>query len=222
MIHAFRRERKTLLFVLPAAAYVLLFILPLHYFKLRYIIPVAFTTGIFAARGISAVLGTIPGWTARKAAILAIAFAWPVILSADLGFQMTHDSHDDAAKWLSAKLPPHSRIAGCDSGPIFPHVTRKDIGFMFLPAVAPEIIVPEFSRQRPEFAIVAPDWSGRDGMEFSRVCPAAFYSGLKDGSLGYELAAEFKTHSLIERQLLDYPSVNPRILIYRRKDALIQ
>ena len=65
-----------------------------------------------------------------------------------------------------------------------------------------------------DVVITQPDWTSKPGMEHSRSCPEEFIRRVKDGTLGYGLVAGFKTRSLIRRQLLDYPSVNPAVRIF--------
>jgi hypothetical protein len=198
--------------LLPILGYMALFLLPLHYFKARYLLPIGFVLALFAARGLSLALKSAgPKWTA---AALALVLAWPLVLSEDLVFQMTHDSRIEAGRWLAASMPAGSRIADCGGPRKMPHL-RKDVQIVQLRDGAAAF--DDLNQQRPEFVEVTPDWTGRAGRELSRTCPQTLYDGLADGSLGYELAGSFKTHSLIERQMMDYPTVNPPVFIYRRK-----
>jgi hypothetical protein len=66
----------------------------------------------------------------------------------------------------------------------------------------------------PDFVVVSPDWTSAPGAVHPRRFPADVYRRLRDDSLRYRLAASFKTPSLLERQRLDYPTVNPPVEIY--------
>lgn len=209
------KERARILvgMLLPVAGYTALFLLPLHYFKARHTLPIGFVLALFAAHGLGSALKT---WGPKgTAAVLALALAWPLVLSGDLVFQLNHDSRIEAGQWLAASMPTGSRIADCGGPRKMPHL-REDVRIVQLHDGAAAF--DDLNQQRPEFVEVTPDWTGRAGREFSRTCPQALYDGLADGSLGYELAGRFKTHSLVERQMMDYPTVNPQVFIYRRKD----
>lgn len=199
--------------LLPAAGYTVIFLLPLHYFKARHTLPVEFILGLFAAHGIALLLrNATPRWTA--AAVVA-TLAWPLFLSGDLIYQMTNDSRNEAGKWLAANMTPRSRIADCGGLRKMPHL-RADVQIIELRDGAAAF--DDLQRFKPEYVEVTPDWTGRDGFEFSRACPQSLYNRLASGDLGYRLSASFKTPSLVKRQMMDYPTVNPQVFIYRRKD----
>jgi hypothetical protein len=53
-------------------------------------------------------------------------------------------------------------------------------------------------------------------------CPPEIYRGLLEGTLGYQLAAQFEPPPLlpwVRRPRLDYPSVNPPVRIFSRLAA---
>ena len=66
--------------------------------------------------------------------------------------------------------------------------------------------------------IIMPDWTTPKGGLHSAYCPEEIYRELQSGSLGYRLAAHFKTDSMVTRQILDYPTVNPPIQIFVRNN----
>ncbi len=83
--------------------------------------------------------------------------------------------------------------------------------------------------QRIAWVLVSPDHSSRStgaragfrdwGMERSVFLPESVYAGLRDGSLGYNKAADFKTRSLIGRPVKFLPWINPRVQVFARKPA---
>ena len=206
-------RRIALWMLLPTTSYVILFLIPLHYFKARHIVALGLLLALFAARGLSLTMERVSSGVVKVLILVAI-LAWPAIMSGDLIFQMSHDSRYAAGSWLAANMPAGSRIADCGGSRKLP-ILRRDVRIVELKTG--QVAFQDLAEQQPEFVEVIPDWTGRPGMELSRVCPQSLYDRLGDGSLGYELAASFKTHSLIDRQMMDYPTVNPPVLIYRRK-----
>jgi hypothetical protein len=211
-LFAARRDPRRLALLLPPAGYVALFVLPLGYFFGRYAMPVGFFAGLFAAAGLA------PLWQRSRAlaaaAISVAALAWPVLLSADLVWQMANDSRQQAGEWLAASMPAGSRIADCGPVSKLPRL-RNDVRILQLKAQAAETL----NSERPEYVAVIPDWSGRPGRAPSRICPESLREGLRDGSFGYDLVKRFKSRSLVARQLLDYPTVNPEVTIFQRRPA---
>lgn len=213
------RERPKLALLWPALSYVCLFLLPLHFFKARYIMPVIFVAGLYAARGLSLGFDWLKANTRAVAVIaapaLALIFTWPVLRSGDLVYQMLHDSRYAATAWLDSAMPPGGTISSCGSFQTMPQL-RKDVDIVPLRDL--QGAVADVEERRPDFIAVIPDWTGRPGHEYSRMC-SELYGDLFSGSLPYEPVARFKTQSLFsETQLLDYPSVNPEVRIFRRKN----
>lgn len=205
-----RAERRIAVgLLLPVASYTAFFLLPLQYFRARHTLPIGFILGLFAAHGLCSSLKS-SRWVAVFA---ALALAWPLTLSADLIYQMTHDSRVEAGKFLASAIPPQGSIADCGGSRKLPQL-RPDVRIVELRDGAAAF--DDLAGQRPEYVAAIPDWTRRPDREFSRVCPQALYDGLANGSLGYTLAGSFHTPSLVERQMMDYPTVNPPVLIYRR------
>jgi hypothetical protein len=75
----------------------------------------------------------------------------------------------------------------------------------------------QIMQHRPRFIIIMPDWTSPKGGQYPKRFPEEAYQGLVNGSLGYRLAARFKSESLVTRQILDYPTVNPPIEIYVKR-----
>jgi hypothetical protein len=217
ILHASLRERTRLVFALPAVSHVLTLIVIVHFAQIRYAMPVMFVLSIFAARGVGLGLGHLPSFAGvRMVAMLAIC-AWPLWASVDLVFQMVNDSRHGAGTWLATQMGPGTTLAHCGDIQSLPRV-RSDI--QILEVSGTTAWRQSMEEHRPDVVILLPDWTSKPGMEHSRRCPEEFIRDVENGRLGYELAAGFKTRSSIQRQLLDYPSVNPAVQIFVKEKAL--
>jgi len=216
ILHVSLRERTRLAFALPALSYVLSLIVIIHFVQIRYVMPLTFIFGIFAARGVCLGLGYLPSLKLARAAAVLVICAWPLWLSVDLAFQMVNDSRHDAGTWLAIHMGPGSTLAHCGDIQSLPRV-RSDVRILHVSGNREWRHSME--EHRPDVVIMQPDWTSKPGMEHSRSCPEEFIKRVKDGSLGYGLAAAFKSRSSIRRQLLDYPSVNPAVRIFIKKSV---
>jgi hypothetical protein len=210
------RERTRLAFALPAVSYILTLIVVVHFVQIRYAMPVMFIFGIFAARGVCLGLGYWPSFRLARGVAILVICAWPLWLSVDLVFQMVNDSRNDAGTWLATHMGPGGTLAYCGDIQSLPRL-RSDVQILHVSGNTDWRH--SLEEHRPAFVIMQPDWTSKPGMEHSRSCPEEFIRRVKDGTLEYGLAADFKTRSSIRRQLLDYPSVNPAVRIFVTKTA---
>ncbi len=209
-----RQRRRDLALALPALGHVLTFLIPIHYFYIRFAMPVAYVLGLFGAWGLASFANAVrPRWLVRGT--LALAIAWPLVLSGDLVFQMIADSRLAASDWIARNVSARDRLAHFTAVGELPRMDSR-IETVLLPPGDRAFGVLE--RVSPEFVAILPDWTSPAGSPHSALCPPELYAALVDGSLGYELVARFKTPALIERQLLDYPSVNPLVQIFARRN----
>ncbi len=214
-----RRSSRCCALLLPAAGYLLIFLLPLPYFYDRFALPLAFLLALFAARG-AALLGDRLASRPARALWVAALLAWPLVASGDLTYQMLRDSRYDAERWLRRHASADQTLAHFGTAGELPHLPT---GLSTLHLPPGDAAVAALEQARPDIVVILPDWTSRRGLPHSGWCPPAFYQGLHDGTLGYIFAARFKTASLIRRQLLDYPTVNPPIEIFvreRRKSSI--
>lgn len=207
-----RRARRHLAMLLPAAGYLLIFLLPLPYFYDRFALPLVFLFALLAARG-AALLGARFASRSARTRLVVVLLAWPLVLSADLTYQMLRDSRYDAQHWLRHYTTAEQTLAHFGTAGELPHLP-EGVDTLRLPP--DDAAFAALQRARPSLVIILPDWTSRRGAPHSGWCPPAFYQGLHDGTLGYTFAARFETPSLIRRQLLDYPTVNPPIEIFVR------
>jgi hypothetical protein len=145
---------------------------------------------------------------------------------------MINDSRYAAARWLTLRTQPGTTVEYFgESGELPPLAatvrTRRSIayfGAMHKPHSGPDVteeIVNGWRERRPELIILVPDHSSPPGVPHNFTCPPEVFRGLIDGRFGYKLAGVFETPQLltwVRRPALDYPSVNPPIHIFVRKD----
>ncbi len=225
------REPAKTLFFLPAVTYFGILIIGARGVQLRYVLPLAFSLAFFAARGVILALPLRRPWLAAGMALVAAgAMGLNFLRGADLTYAMLRDSRYDAAAWLAPrtasgarieyfgptqKLPPLERGAVAERAILYLGAIRKaSTG----PDAVAEIVAGWAARQ-PRFIISMPDHSSPVGFPDSATCPPAIVDGLREGKLGYQLAARFETPPLlpwVRRPALDYPSVNPPIQIFER------
>jgi len=74
----------------------------------------------------------------------------------------------------------------------------------------------EIRQKQPRFIIIMPDWTTPSGGVYPTRFPRETYEMLNDGSLGYQRAIQFKNGAILQRQILDYPTVNPPIEVFVR------
>ena len=202
------RSRPQWALLLPALGHLLLFLLPLGYFYLRFAMPISFVLALFAARGAALFRGG--RW------LVPVLLAWPLVLSADLMYQMIHDSRYAAERWLADRALAGQKVAHFAGAADLP---RLPYGVDTLRLEPDEAALDHLRRAEPEIVVIQPDWTSPHDSPHSGWCPPELYRGLEDGSLGYVLVARFRTSSLVGRRLLDYPTVNPPIRIYVRRSG---
>ena len=209
-----RQEPKKLAMLLPAIGHFVFVLAPVRMSLLRYIMPIALVLCVFAARGIAQGL-TRGGWPKRFAAGSAsVICAWLFLLGADLTWQMWQDSHYPAAAWLEQHTQPGDTVGTVAATASLPRLKPGIRYVLMLDGNAENTI----AQQRPKFLIIMPDWTTPKGGIHPRSLPTHTYLQVANGRLGYRLGARFHGRSLITRQILDYPTVNPPIEIYVRHD----
>jgi len=226
-IAALRSARRPAWFSVTAITYMAILFWFARAAQLRYVMPAAFTIAIFAgyAASRSAGLLALAGRVAGAAAVLI-----GVLRGVDLTYAMLVDSRYDAAAWLRRTARVGDRIEyfgsslknpPMESGVISARAIRFRGGNIQpdTSANAVQEIFEGWRTRAPRFVMLTPDYTSRPGEPFAASCPPEVYRQLRSGALGYSLAAEFQRPALmpwIRRPLLDYPVVNPPILIFER------
>lgn len=226
---ALRRRPLAAALALPALTYLLVLFFVSRASELRYVLPAAISLAPFTARAIDAGLDSGQRVLRVGSAIAAFAVLGIGLLrGADLTWEMMRDSRHTAAHWLELRAQEGQRLEffGADQNlPVVPAVVtvvRANAyhGAVYTPATgsrAAADIVTRWRTERPDYILIMPDHSSPPGVPHSASCPPAVWEALMDGSIGYRLAAEFRTPRLmpwLPRPALDYPTVNPPIRIF--------
>jgi hypothetical protein len=168
---------------------------------------------------------------AAGAGLLVLGLA--LLRGVDLTHAMLHDSRYAAAQWLAAHAPPGTTIEFFGPSATLPALgpgVKTARATPFLGAAhrhetgpdAVTAILDGWRARRPELIILLPDHSSLPGAPHNITCPPEVYRGLLQGTYGYRLAVAFETPPLfpwVRRPALDYPSVNPPVLIFARVEA---
>jgi len=226
-IAALRSARRPAWFSVTAITYMAILFWFARAAQLRYVMPAAFTIAIFAGYAASRSVGllALAGRVAGAAAVLI-----GLLRGVDLTYAMLVDSRYDAAAWLRRTARVGDRIEyfgsslknpPMESGVISARAIRFRGGNIQpdTSANAVQEIFEGWRTRAPRFVMLTPDYTSRPGEPFAASCPPEVYRQLRSGALGYSLAAEFQRPALmpwIRRPLLDYPVVNPPILIFER------
>lgn len=228
---AWHRERRTALFAVTIASYLLVLFFTARSTQLRYLLPVAFALAIFAGHAVARAATT--RWANMPVRVVAAAaLAVGALRGVDLTYAMLMDSRYDAAEWLSRVAQPGDRLeyfGSSQKNPPLPAHVHSSRAIVYLGgSVRPPIdeatsqtIRDAWRARRPRFIILTPDYTSRPGEPYAASCPPAIYEDLEQGRLGYVRARFFQTPTLlpwVRRPPLDYPVVNPPIRIYLAAD----
>jgi hypothetical protein len=226
-IAVLRSARRPAWFSVTAITYMAVLFWMARAAQLRYVMPAAFTIAIFAGYAASRTIGSL---ALAGRAVGATAVLIGLLQGVDLTHAMLVDSRYDAGAWLRRTARDGDRIEYFGTSIKNPPIERGVISaraIRFLggnvqpdtSAAAVREIVEGWRTRAPRFVILMPDYTSRRGEPFAATCPPEIYRQLRAGALGYTLAAEFQRPALlpwIRRPSLDYPVVNPPILIFER------
>ncbi|MFN7978717.1 MAG: hypothetical protein U0P30_11300 [Vicinamibacterales bacterium] len=204
------RDRRLAVWLIPAVTVIAFVILPVRFALLRFLLPVgyvlAFPAADLLARAWHAGAGAAR-LTLRAAtiAILAVAAA----RTADLTWQMLHDSRDLATAWLASTMRPGDTLGHVDGPDQRPRVPAgATLKFVKREALAS-------GAERPEWFVSMPledyEHAHEDGLADDD------FAALMDGRLGYRLAATIQTPPWFDRRPATF--VNPPIRIFAREDV---
>jgi len=227
------KERALLFLGAPALGYLVFIFFALRAGQFRYVMPAAVLLAFFQARAVTF------GWKSRRVIVrwgitllMFISLAMGLLRGLDLTYEMIYDSRYEAGKWLTSrskagdrieyfgtpeKLPPlNAGIHTSNATPYFGmHVAPPD------EKEATKTILKNWEERKPTFVITIPDLTSPKGIPHNHYCPPKIYDGLVRGTIGYQLAALFKTPRLfpwLPKPQLDYPTVNPTIRIFVRQN----
>ncbi|MEQ1692018.1 MAG: hypothetical protein ABMA00_12070 [Gemmatimonas sp.] len=234
LIMAAWRTRRAFWFSVTAVTYLGILFWSARIAQLRYVMPAAFTLALFAAFAASTLLhhrARAVRWF--TACVVLVALGTAGLRAADLTYAMLHDSRHAAGDWLRANGKPGDRLEYFGSDQKNPPmeawlVSARAIRYLGGNIQAPRdsatvaSILSGWSERQPRFVVLIPDFTSAPGELFAASCPPDIARRLEDGSAGYRRAGRFESADLlpwVHRPLLDYPVVNPPILIYERIDA---
>jgi hypothetical protein len=205
------RERRALWLLLPVPALFLFVLVPVRFVQLRFVFIWAVVLSFFAARAMAvAWRSQTPALRWGAAGLMLAAGAYNLARGAELSATMNRDSRVAAMNWVNAQLQPGQRLE--IFGPamrmrLWPRL-REDV-----------LLVPSNAKPQPGNGKIIGDLVLLYGDDLGgfKMCPRWVFEGLHNGSLGYDLAGEFQTSSRYGHH--DQFPVNPRILIFKRRDA---
>lgn len=198
--------------LVASLGHLLLFIAPIAHMQYRYTLPVVYALAFFAARVLTIQLDSGSMRKASAVAVLIAGLGWMTFRGVDLSYQMIFDARYEASRWIEGQFQPGDRgvyFGDASQLPLLP--------YGLTPRHAPEDGDLEFIEQeRARFAFVIQDWSTKEGSDHSRYLSPETYERLKDGSLGYRLAARFETRALWRRFFAGHHRyvVNPAVRIF--------
>jgi len=205
-----RRDRRLALWLLPAVAIVVLVILPVRFALLRFVLPVGYVLAFAAADVVARAWTDVRGLpaTATRAAI-AIVVAVTAARTADLTWQMLHDSRDTAAGWLAASMREGETLGYFT---LLHQIPRVPAGTTAAHVAADALVT---GQARPEWLVSMPLEDFEHAHE-EGLTDAAF-DALTGGRFGYHEATIVQTPSWFERRPATF--VNPPIRIFARDDV---
>ncbi|MGE0126730.1 MAG: ArnT family glycosyltransferase [Blastocatellales bacterium] len=230
---ALRRAPRLLALLLPVAALFVMLIWPTGIAVLRYLAPLALLVSAFAAYALMEMRSSRlrPLWIPS----LVILCGWQALIAADLTYAQYRDTRYAAADWFKREAKTGDRVEYFGAPETMPYLSSDIVS---RPVAGRANWVGEFghgsatlqylAKEGPEYVAIIPDWTSQPGMERSVDCPPEVYEALKDGSVGYALAAYFPPRSLLARFFsnrwlsrppLDNPSVCPPVRIFARRGA---
>ncbi len=234
-----RRPWWTLLAVGASVTFYLMGARAMLSLSMRYVLPTAVVACAFAGIALGAMLD------ARRLRPIAIplALAFAVFMFAygwDVNRMLSGDPRYDAESWLAANAHDEQVIEVYQRPTYLP---RTPDGVKMIRIDFDKRSVKELHERAPDFVLLSSaglsgvtveykkDWKGDDYasdewipsqratdgtiMNYKRRANVELLDGLRDGSLGYEKAAEFALEPWIDRPLIQ--SLNPKITIYARQ-----
>jgi 4-amino-4-deoxy-L-arabinose transferase-like glycosyltransferase len=204
------RDRRLLLWIIPALGIVACVIAPVRFVQLRFVLVIAYVLALPAADLLARGLARPALLRRLSMAALVSVVAWSGLRGADLTYQMLRDARHSAAGWLGAAARSGDRVGHFVPARNLPNlpqgvrtVALDPAKFVSLPADA-----------RPEFIISIPLRDIEPVHE--RLLPEETFQQLIDGSLGYRQAVLVEGPTLFSRRPATY--VNPPVRIFIRDD----
>jgi hypothetical protein len=159
------------------------------------------------------------GGAARAVGLAALAFGF--VYSGEVLLMLGHDARYAAERWIQPKLATGDTVEVYQSWTYLPRwqradgVTKPSVDAMRVEDVtdrAPDWIVISSKGKEGITMYPNPDWRDGRGMMLERPDNVRMLAALENGSLGYDVVAEFAPPGFIPRELIT--SLNPGVTVY--------
>jgi 4-amino-4-deoxy-L-arabinose transferase-like glycosyltransferase len=205
------RDRKLLLWLLPAVGVFVFVLVPVRFVLLRFALPIvyvlAFSAADVLARGLA---GSRPWHRPATLAALVVAVGWAGVRGADLTYQMLHDSRYAAAEWMTRAARAGDTVGHitlASNLPALPEGVRTV-------RLEPTDLEALSAASGPDFIISIPIQDFEPVHE--RHLPEEVYQRLVAGTLGYRRAALVQGPTLFAKRPATV--VNPPVRIFMRNE----
>jgi hypothetical protein len=225
IIIAARRDRRSLVLLLSSLGFFLMLI-PVGMSRVHYLLAVALPLNYFAAYAIDRAMELRPV-RIPAAAFAAFIVGVLALQTADLTWEMLHDSRYAAGTWLDAHTRAGDRVLHFGFASKLPRLKREVESIRI---IYQREALDALMQKRPEYVLVIPQdiTEDRKRVEWRQGPPsvitpttAELVEQLANGSLDYRLVARFQEPRLLpwlDRPFLSYPTVNPPVHIFARAD----
>lgn len=203
------RQRRWLIWVLPAVGIIIFTILPARFVLYRFTITAGYVLIFFA----SFALIRIIEWNRTAGLVLtAGVVGWTLLVDADFTWQMWHDSRYEAGVWLARNARSEDRIGhyGVDEGGKLPFTDRR------ITLVDGPLSLPE--PNGPEFLISFPHQNYERDREHK--LPQGAFEALLEGRAGYVQMFAVQAPALFHVKPGRF--VNPPVRIFVRQDRVAE
>lgn len=206
----------------PVIGYYAVSLRVLKQVEIRYTMPLSTVLAIPA--GIFFAYLFRRGGAARAVALVAVFFGF--VYSGEVLVMLAQDSRYAAERWMQPKLAAGDSVEVYQSWTYLPRWKRTD--GVTKPSVD-EMAVADVTARAPDWIVISskakegitmypnPDWRDGRGMMLERPDNVRMLAALEDGSLGYDVVAEFAAPGFIPRELIT--SLNPGITVYGKNPS---
>jgi len=201
-----RRERKLLLWLLPAAGVIALTILPARFVVYRFPMTTSYLLLFFAALALARVFAW-RRWAGTL--LLVLVCATQAVKGIDMTWLMWHDSRYEAGDWIARNARPGDRIGYYGTEP-----NKLPFTDPALPLVPGPTQLPVAGG--PEFLLIVPYQAYETTHEYN--LPEETYQAMRAGTAGYRQMVGIRGEALIGRRPLI--AVSPAVKIFVRDDRL--
>jgi hypothetical protein len=204
--------RVSLALLAPALSYYLFFLAMILYVYPRFVLPFVVISAVFGGKLLGD-LWTAPGRLSRVARpAIVILLLYSLLYGASVDWLLQQDPRYRAEAWMQQKVPAASVIEAYGPGqylPRFPDSVRVR------PMTLQGYVEEAFRQRTPEYVLLTQAYYRRitedrkDDFDQEE-----FLEDLRQGTLGYHIAADFKPPAAVAPELI--PSLHSRVTIFER------